>query len=551
MLFLIAIIFLFNHIMSQDQNQTDINSQGGAAVENMLLLSNVNQFNLDASQKAMLSSIDNIVKKDIDTALKKNEGAKPATTVVEVKKGEALKVAPPIVPCRIKDLCDKMDIQVKESSLSNIILLISKITGLTIVISIKEDPILRNIYLEKKTIEQVLEYISEQVTPKLEIIKDGERIKLVERGTASTPIYATETITLRIANITPELKKNIDNIWQAITQKNTNCVFNLDPETRRITIRGMPNQIEDLKKFLKSIDMPRNQVKLDMVLLIARSNFIQELGINWSGIYNRLSSLKASGKNFGFVGLGGRLTDFPTPTSPINTTDGNLYVDPNNLAANLFNSFTDFISCGTNIVSSCFSILPIVFGGPDLNTRRLNVILNAAEQENILRIRSKPTVIVSNNQIVKLLVGQSLPIYTSVQDVVQSNIRTLSQLNYKEIGLAIQILPSISSDRKFINLDIFVENSEITSGNTTYNDTGIAQNPPVLTVLKLKNQVTVQNGQITMIGGLNIRSAQTDVNRIPFLWKVPVFGKLFQARAESSGDEQAFVFITPTIIEDE
>lgn len=557
MLFFLSIMFFFNYLVSQDQQvvqpeQTDINSQGDSANQNTLLLSNVNQFNLDSSQKAMLNSIDKIVEKDIDTALKKNELIKPvaAVPVVAVKKENA-----PVaikLPCKIKALCPLMDIQIKEAKLSNIIMLISKISGITILVSIKDDPLIRNIYLEKKTIEYVLEYLCEQITPKLELTTDGEKIKLLERGTVSREIYETETITLRIANINAELKKSIDNIWQAITQKNTNCVFNLDADTRKITLRATREQISDFKKFLESIDAQKNQVKLDMVLLIARSTFVQELGINWSGIYNRLSSLK--GKNFGFVGLGGRLTDFPTPTQPINTTDGNLFVDPTNLAANLFNAFTDLISCGSAIastVSSCFSTLPVVFGGPDLNTRRLNIILNAAEQESLIRIRSKPSIVISNNQLAKLLVGQSLPIYTSVQDVVQSNIRTLSQLNYKEIGLAIQILPSISSDRKFINLDIFVENAEVTSGNTLYNDTGIAQTPPVLTVLKLKNQVTLLNGQTTMIGGLNVSSSQIDTNRIPFLWKVPFFGKLFQAKAEQNSDEQAFVFITPTIIENE
>lgn len=553
MLFFIFIILFINFTYAGDQNQTDITSQSGSAYENMLLLSNVNQYNLESSQKELLKNVRTIVDKEIGSALKKEkvtEGPKKEVPVKVTKIAEKKEEV-----CKTKELCQEVDIQIKEATTSNILLLLSKISGLTILLSSKNDPIIRNLFMQKTTIEQILEHICDQASPRLEIISAGNKIKLIEKGAlveAKKDEYLTETMTLKIATITIDLKKNIENIWQAITQKNINCVINLDAETRKLTVRGTADHIKDFKKFLESIDAPRNQVKLDMVLVLANSNFVQEVGINWSGIYNRLSSLKSSGKNFGFVGLGGRLTDFPTPTQPISSSDGNLYVNPTNLAANLFNSFTDLISCGSSIVSQCFSTLPIVFGGPDLNTRRLNIILNAAEQESIVRIKSKPTVVVSNNQIVKILVGTSLPIYTSVQDVVQSNVRTLSQLNYKDIGLAIQILPTISSDRKSVNLDIFVENAEIQSGNTVYNETGIAQNPPVLLVLKLKNQVTLINGQTAMIGGLNTRSSEIQTNRIPFLWRVPFFGKLlFQARAEQSSDEQAFVFITPTIIEGE
>src|SRR5205085_2187969 len=146
--------------------------------------------------------------------------------------------------------------------------------------------------------------------------------------------------------------------------------------------------------------------------------------------------------------------------------------------------------------------LPFVFGGPDLNLRRLNLVLNAAEREEKAKIIARPSLLVTNNQTAKMLIGQSLPLYTTVQDVIQAAVRTLSALNYKDVGISIQVQPTVSKDKKRVALDIYIEVSEVISGSTHTNGQGVAPNPPVLLLFKVKNNVLLENGQTTVIGGM-------------------------------------------------
>ena len=196
-----------------------------------------------------------------------------------------------------------------------------------------------------------------------------------------------------------------------------------------------------------------------------------------------------------------------------------------------------------------FLKLPIVFGGPDLNTRRLNILLNAAQEEQRARILSRPTILATNNQVAKILVGTSIPIYTTVQDVVQSTVRTLNQITYKEVGISIQVLPIISKDRKTVDLEIYIELSDQKSGGTQTNSQGVNQNPPVFLTIKIKNNVILENGQTVVISGIITKRENSSTLKVPFVEKLPIIGRLFRSNANSNDETEDFIFVTPTILD--
>lgn len=553
MLFIIA-LFFFQHIdASQVENST-------------LLLSTIDQYNENYQKKALLNDIKKIVDaevtKTVDSELarysssQKEALSQPNTLALPNEHKTANNAM-----CKKTTLSTKkITMQIRSAKLSDIITLINKTANTSIIFFEQQDPLLKQLYFVSENIDSLLTIIGSKLKPPFSLLEEDNKIFFSSTHAKYTEQTVDEYIIkkLDISNAIPseDLKKRLETIWLAITQKNPNSIMNLDVDTRSITVRGTKAQIKEFKEFIKSVNHQKERIKIDMIFILKDKLFGFEFGLNWSGIYNRQQSITQQGKPFGFTGIGGTLLDYPTPTEPVvgpdGRTYGNLYVNPNNFSVNLFNTALDAASNVIyNVVNSAatFLQLPIVFGGKDLNKQRLNLILNAAEEEKTLKIVARPTILATNNQIGKLLVGTALPIYTTVQDVVQSNIRTLNQLTYKEVGISAQILPTISQNRKNISLDIYCELSDVLSGTTVVNATGVNQNPPVLRTVKLKNHIVLDDGQTAIIGGLLRTDEQSVTLKVPKFADLPLIGRFFRSNSNNKGEEEIFIFITPTIIE--
>lgn len=488
----------------------------------------IDRYNQARNNKEIIGQVKDIVKQQIGK-LEKDDKSKP-------KKSNDLSTAK----------SPELNVYYKDILLKDLIELLSIVTDLTI--SIDNELKDQKVTLISKNInlDDLLKHISEDTKPKSFIKKDGKIIKITTTPTSSAATkYLQKVVEINHSPMDKEFEAKVEAAWKNIIGADKNSHILINPETKNIFLRGESQVVDEFTNFLQAMDQPIPRVKIDVMMVLTDANYGLDLGINWSGIYNRLSSIRAQNKNFGFVGIGGALTDYPTPTEPINTQDGNLYVDPLNFAINLFNSAVNTVG---NLTSGIVT-LPLVFGGPDLNLKRLNLLLNASELESKTKILAKPSVLVTNNQVAKILIGQSLPIYTAVQDVSQGSVRTLNKLTYKDIGISMQVLPTVSLDRKTIALDIFIETSEIISGSNTYNEQGINQNPPVLLILKIKNNVVLENGQTTVIGGLITKRSKETETRVPWLSKLPVVGPLFVAKNNTWDDSEDLIFITPSIVE--
>lgn len=71
---------------------------------------------------------------------------------------------------------------------------------------------------------------------------------------------------------------------------------------------------------------------------------------------------------------------------------------------------------------------------------------------------------------------------------------------------------------------------------------------PLVDRRHIENEVRVLDGQTVILGGLRLKSAQDNVDKIPFLGDIPGIGKLFGSMKLMNHNKEMFVFITPTII---
>ena len=318
-----------------------------------------------------------------------------------------------------------------------------------------------------------------------------------------------------------------------------------DSLNRKIFVYAFHRHVTDIHQFIREIDRAIPQVRIDVVLVTASKSYTYNFGFNWSGVYNRQATLTARNPRLGLAGIGASVTEFPTPDvgnsqssgQPLSNT--NLLIDPLNFALNL-------VSAPSSIT------IPFVFGGPDLNLRRLNLILNAAESESKLKILSRPSVLTNNGETAEMLVGESIPLVTKIEDAVEGKIRNTTDTRFKDIGTHIKVRPDVNLEKKTILLDIWVQDNEVAGQlgrQISSSGTLPSSSPPVISTLLTTNKVLLHSGQTTVIGGLVRNSVQKKKTLTPFLHRIPIVGWFFRATENEQLDQEQLIFITPTLIE--
>ena len=438
----------------------------------------------------------------------------------------------------------------------------------------KKNSMTHALNIKTKDLDQVINEICNQSDPKLLASKNGNSYKIIKDKTKQ--IAEEKLMEKKLAEIEDRvfeiyyldmdeiLNKKLNDFWKAVTQDDKDAFLIINSEEKIIIARGKKNKVEELAKFLESIDRPRKDVKLDIYFLTVNPQYELNLGINWSGIYNRLSTIQAKNQNFGFVGMGGTLYDIPTPTSPVIgagqyqlLTFGNLFVDPTNYAINLID-----LSLSRDAFLAQPIEIPIVFGGSNLNTRRLNAVLAASESETKLKIERSLSIIVGDNKFAKVVTGYSTPYYTAISQSIdssgtQSNPQNTSALVYRDIGISAQINVNIINSNK-INLGILIEHSRIISDffpidaalfSFEYTFDGYLVVPPTINVEKSSTNIILENEQSAIIFNYSDQTLQRTNKYIPFLQKIPFIGKFFKSMQNQVDINKKIMIISATIIE--
>jgi len=502
-------------------------------------------------------STKSITKKDI-----KKENNK-----TDQDKSIEIKISPSIIET-ISDAFEKpefkkrISLHIKPSPVHDVIGMIGKLAKIDFIVDPDVIGKTGRIACDKCSVSQILRYICSTNKPRLAVIKyfNSWQVMRFEKAVRLIKIQQQQDFTLKIidvynAKFDENLQYRIKEIWGKITstlgpEEQKRSFITFDTLNRKVFVYSLSNYVYDIENFISEIDRLVPQVRVDIVLITARKSYVYNLGFNWSGVYNRQATLAAINPRIGLAGIGASVNEFPTPSTgftqtttpsvPLNNT--NLLVDPLNFALNLFSD-----------TAQSLVKIPFIFGGADLNLRRLNLILNAAEAEQKVKILARPSVLTNNGETAELLVGESLPIQTVVTETTEGTTRNINDTRFKDIGTQIKVRPIVNIERKTIMLDVWVQDTEV-AGNLSrvINTQGFLQSnttPPVIQTLYTSNKVLLRSGQTTVIGGLVRNSIQKSKSVMPFFHRIPIIGWFFQATSNEELDEEQLIFITPTLVE--
>ena len=174
----------------------------------------------------------------------------------------------------------------------------------------------------------------------------------------------------------------------------------------------------------------------------------------------------------------------------------------------------------------------------------------SAQHEETLsngKVLARPNVTVFDGRKATILMGDKVPVFTSSSDSTDSDSSTTMTVEYKEVGVKLEVLPRINEmDKQTITLVIKPSVSTISQWVESGNNKA-----PQISERSAETTVRVKNGETILIGGLLKNEEIKSIKQIPFLSKIPILGELFKFRSTEKKDTEVVIAITPKIVYDE
>lgn len=437
----------------------------------------------------------------------------------------------------------------KQAPVRDIIALISKLSKLQFVCDESIAGVIHDLSVKNLTAAQALNLVLSNNVPRLALIHDQGVWRITTKTYACEQLrfqaedlleqaYESSSRTMFNAVWNDGFKTRIEKLWHTMTAKDISklCYIAFDDATKKIFFRGKKSLIQDFQKTLQEIDIVIPQVRIDARVILAKKDFEESLGGQISGIYDR----KASLKHFDFVGLGPNITTKDAAGAALLNAAGKPL-------------FSELVSWSLNFIPSSLTPnikLPFIFGGKDLNTKRLNLVLNAAEQQSEIKTILKPSLLVNSEELAEILVGEEMPQATRLDETVEGQLTNITTINYKDIGMKIRVKPTVAPSHDAIILEIYVENSQVTHPTTARVEGSATTSTFNYTIetSRSKNKVSLQSGQTTLISGLVLNHKEKERRGVPFLQDIPIVGWFFSGSKTVIEDKQLLIFITPTLV---
>ncbi len=303
-----------------------------------------------------------------------------------------------------------------------------------------------------------------------------------------------------------------------------------DPQSNIVFVNDIPSKLEEIRSFIKAIDIGARQVLIEARVVEANDTFNRELGVKMNFLSRRAEQIGNSG-----VYVGGGAYAPPTSSSSSTTTGGvtttnSTFTPGTQTSANALGvNLPSFTSTGGTLALSLFNASL---------TRILNLELAALESDGIGKIVSSPRVITANNVKAKIEDGTEIP-YVTTQTTGGAVTQTVS---FKSAKLSLEATPQITPEGT-VRMLLVVKKEEPDYTRA------ILGNPPIKSSI-VETNVVVENGGTVVIGGVFVTDSQNSVEKVPLLGDIPFFGWMFKYKNEIGKRRELLVFITPRIVSD-
>jgi type IV pilus assembly protein PilQ len=314
----------------------------------------------------------------------------------------------------------------------------------------------------------------------------------------------------------------------------------VDPRSNVLFVQDTPSRLEEVRKIIRQLDIAVKQVLIEARIVIASDKFSRQLGVRF-------------GQQTGFTFNRGRYSVGSTGslnTQPVVRTEGDRIVrdtrtpTPFEIASPTvapfgYPGYSDPQALNINLpvlnAAGQLAMTLINLGSGNL----INLELSALEAENRGKVVSSPRVITADNQKARIEQGTEIPYVTP------GSANNPATVQFKKAVLLLDVTPQITPDNRII---MTVEVRKDSIGQ--FVQLGGGFQVPSIDTKNVITQIAVNNGDTAVIGGIYEETIRNDVDKVPYLGDIPLFGYLFKQTGRSSEKTELLIFLTPRIVKE-
>jgi general secretion pathway protein D len=270
-----------------------------------------------------------------------------------------------------------------------------------------------------------------------------------------------------------------------------------------------------IEATLQQIDTPALQVAIDAT--IAEVTLTNELSY---GVQFFLKS-----KGFGLPPDRGSLLNTQSTQPPSTTTTTNAVTG---VATTVTNGLINRILPGFNFLV-----------GSEISPA---AILDALHTVTSVKVLSNPSLVVINNQVATLQVGDVVPVSTGSATVLTTSNTVVNTIDYRNTGIILHVSPRINVNGN-VRLEVEQEISNVSPQTA-------ASLTPTVSERRVKSSISVASGQTVLLAGLISETQDGSRNGIPLLDEIPHLGDAFSHQDKKGTRTELIIFISPQVIRD-
>jgi general secretion pathway protein D len=267
---------------------------------------------------------------------------------------------------------------------------------------------------------------------------------------------------------------------------------------------------------LLQIDQPQLQVAIDAT--------IAEVTLNNTLSYGVQSYL--TGQNIGLRPNSGSILNTQATAAPATSVDAT--TGAATVAGSLTNAFINRAFPGFNFLIG--------------SETQPSLILDALHTVTSVKVLSNPSLVVINNQVATLQVGDVVPVSTGSATVLTTSNTVVNTIDYRNTGIILRVSPRISVNGT-VRLDIEQEISNVPA-------TSVNSLTPTVSERRVKSSISVATGQTVLLAGLISEQQSGARSAIPVLDQIPGLGDAFGHQSNATQRTELIIFIRPQIIRD-
>ncbi len=298
-------------------------------------------------------------------------------------------------------------------------------------------------------------------------------------------------------------------------------IISPDKATNSLVVVASPADYQSLMQVIRQLDRKRKQVYVEAIIVEASIDRLQELGSKWRIIAEKDGE--------------------PVTVGGFGTVDANAM-------QNMLFGLTGLTGGGMGN----FLDVPISTVGPDGNiiTSTLTVpgfaaLFSLNEFKGAVNVLSTPQILTSDNKEAEIIVGENVPFIARKESDPARPQSVFSTIERKDVGITLRLTPQIT-EGDYVKLDLYQEISALKQESTAV----VLTVGPTTTKRSTRTSVVVKDNQTVAIGGLMQEREEENVNKVPLLGDIPLFGWLFKNKSADKKKTNLLVFLTPRIIKE-